>query len=158
MRLDWILGFPDEHGPARVVFRRPAATFHLPLPLWLARARSRAHRYFRAGPPRGEVSLAPVPRRWHPRPLPAEPTAPGCLRKPPSWVPTGDGVCTGLSQASYSPSGGRASPHVIATADGALLFQDVPCAVRFRASGRLKKKKNRRRKTSQRRFRQPVIG
>lgn len=45
----------------------------------------------------------------------------------------------GFSVAFYS-SVGKSSPHVVATADGALLFPDVPCAVWFKVSGRFKKK------------------
>lgn len=45
----------------------------------------------------------------------------------------------GFSVAFYS-SVGKSSPHVVATADGALLFPEVPCAVWFKESGRLQKR------------------
>lgn len=45
----------------------------------------------------------------------------------------------GFSLAFYS-SMGKSSPHVKATADGALLFSDVPSVVWFRVLGGLKKR------------------
>lgn len=78
-------------------------------------------------------------------PPPAEPVPQAASEKLPAGrVPLGNGVRLGLPLAFYSSLGssvGKSSPRVVATADGALLFPQVPCAAWCSVSGRLKKKK-----------------
>lgn len=145
LRLDWMWGFPERHGLAGAVFCRLAVTSHLP-----SHAQWRAQWYTHAATSQlalwESFSRTCVPRfvpilwvGWgpHPFPLSQRPRATSdplkILQQCAHWRWSLHGLLTCL----YS-SVGKSSLCVVATADGALLFPDVLCAVWVRVLGRLK--------------------
>lgn len=147
LRPAWILGFPEQHGrPERSFVAWPSRD--LPPAFSFLSGESDRTRTLLPSCPSGEVSPARVRTcsslwaGWC-QPSSRRASAPGCLRKASGRVPPGNGVRLGLPLAFHSSLGssvGKSSPRVVATADSALLFPQIPCAAWCRVSGRLKKK------------------